>query len=370
MHAAFTPSTVLLGSAVAVCAVVLLLLLPASRRRLANLWMQISGWFDAKLLRSHHESLVVVAVTRKLAGIKLRTEAWFAHALRAARPWFAKLGAAYNRALTEWESAQRRLAEAEQEAAVNGVSSDTGMRSFLHISGPQYYAAQVLLGCGEAGLTYLSFQLWHLSPQVLLVAVVGFGLLGGVIGHMCGQAISRRQRGFAWLLCGVGLLYCCILGAMRYAFLMQNADAGGGSLTNLLGSFGWPSVCMALSVALGSQLRHATPLEQARIDESRAKTRCADLDQRGFAAAKGLRDAFEARALSMTTLMDAYRRGFSFGWSRRDPIAFPDQAIAVPYAELEALWPPSRWTGAAPPPSAVRTISSRNGAADHPLVRK
>jgi hypothetical protein len=270
--------------------------------------------------------------------------------------------------LTEWESAHRRLAEAERAIAVDGAATDSGMSSFLQISGPQYYAAQVLLGCGEAGLTYLSFQLWHLSPQVLLVAVVGFGLLGGWVGHVCGQAIYRRQRGFAILLGAVGLLYCCILGAMRYAFLVQNEDAGGGSLTNLLGSFGWPLVCMAMSIALGSRLRYVTPLEQARMDESRAKKRCADLDHRGFAAAKALRDAFEARALQMTTLMDAYRRGFSFGWSSREPIVFPDQAIAVPYGELEALWPPNRWAG--PPPSTTRTTSSRNGAADHALVQK
>ena len=211
MHAAFTLSTVLLGSAVAVCAVVLLLLLPASRRRLANLWMQISGWCDAKLLRSHHEDLTVRA-----------------------------------------------------------VSADTRMLSFLHISGPQYYAAQVLLGFGDAGLTYMSLQLWHLKPQVLPAVVVEFGLLGAWIGHVCGQAIYRRQRGFALLLGAVGLLYCCILGAMRYAFLMRHAD-GGGSLVNLTGSFGWPLVCMAMSIALGSQFRCETPAEQARNEESRAE---------------------------------------------------------------------------------------------------
>jgi len=361
-HAGLT-SLQILGIAAGI-AIVLALVLPASRRWLANVWMQLGGWIDARLLRKHHRDLVVRGVTHRISGITGRAEAVFAQWLAQRRAWFAWLGAAYNRALTAWDDARRTLAEAEANAAAEGAAAPATPQ-FLPLSGPQYYFVQGVLGCGEAVLTYLALQLWHLSPIAMVPVIALFAVIGALIGHFAGQAIYRRQIGHAIAICAIGLVYCTILGGMRFAYLAGHGETGGVSLANAVGAFGWPLVCLAVAVVVGSQLRYLSALEQARLDEMVASHRCDALNQRGVAAAKALRDAMAALKANRTTAIDAYHRGFSFGWSG-DPVTFPEQEIVLPDDELDALWPPKR--SLPPPAPAQSTRPWHNGVASGLVV--
>jgi hypothetical protein len=317
---------------------ILLLVVPASRQWLKNTSMQIGGWIDAHLLAKHHRELAVAAVSRKLSGIKLRTEARLLRWLQQRRRRFAWLGAGYNKCLTEWESAFQVLAEEEEAAHSTDASSQPETPQFLPLGPMTYRLVQCAIGTGEGVLTYLAFQLWHFPP-ILLLAVVAFsGLLGAVLGHLCGQAIYRRQLYHAVAIGLIALLYCTLLGSMRFAWLLTDSDSGGGSVANLVGAFGWPIVCMLVSIVVGSQLRYLTPLEQARLDEASAKQRCDRVNQRGIALAKALGDQMRAKQAETAALVDAYYRGFSFGWGQ-EPLTFPDWRIIVP-DEVGSLWPP------------------------------
>jgi hypothetical protein len=339
----------------------ILLLIPATRHWLQTVLMQFNGWLDARLLRSHHEDLVVRAVSKRISGIMLATQSVFARWLRRCRAWFAWLGTAYNKALAVLEDARRKLAEEEQKALSVGQDAQHEMPQFLPLGPVPYYLMQFVLGCGEAVLTYLAFQLWHLSPAGLLVIVALFGFVGAALGHFCGQAIYRRKVGHAIAIGCIGLLYCSLLGSMRFAWLAGHSETGGVSLYNFLGAFGWPLVCLAVSVLTGSQLRYLTALEQAQADELRVAERCDRLNQRGIAAAKALRDQMNALQAYKTTLIDAYHRGFSFGW-KANPIVFPDQSITVPDSEIDGLWPPVRPLARTPSPIAQRLPALGNGA--------
>jgi hypothetical protein len=348
---------------------VMLLVIPASRFWLVNLWMQMNGWIDARLLRNHHTELVISAVSRRISSITLRTEAIFSHWLRGRRSFFGWLGAAYNKSLAALEDARRKLSEEEQKALSVATITVADMPQFLPLGPAPYYLMQFVLGCGEGVLTFLAFQLWHLSPAALLVIVVLFALSGAAIGHCCGQAIYRRQVRQAIAIGSIGFLYCTLLGSMRFAWLAGHSESGGASIANFLSAFGWPCVFFAVSVVIGSQLRYVTDLEQAQLDEGRAEERSDALNQRGRAATKALRDQMLARKAHKTTLIDAYHRGFSFGWVK-DPIGFPDKQIVVPESDLDELWPPARPSARPPLPPAKSTLALGNGSVSHSPVEQ
>lgn len=357
VNAMLTMPNYLRVALVLVIATMILAVIPASRRWLVNVWMQIGGWIDARLLRKHHQDLVVRAVTRRISGITLRTEAIFSRWLQQRRAWFSWLGARYNRAMRLWDEARRELAA--QELAAQTAPAESDVPQFLPLGRGSYYLVQTILGCGEGVLTYLAFQLWHLSPLWLLVIVALLAVIGAGLGHLIGQAMYRRRVRHAIAIGCIGVLYCALLGGMRFAWLATHAENGGGSFINCVSAFGWPTVCLALGVVVGSQLRYLTALAQARLNEMHAEHECDRLHQRGAGAVKALRDAMNARKAHKTTSIDAYHRGFSFG-SARDPVAFPEQAVTVPDGEVDALWPPV--PSAPPAPSPASTSARRNGS--------
>ena len=352
MHASSGLSSAQVAAVAAVAGILLLLAIPASRRWLVNLWMQVGGWVDARVLAKHHPELIVVAVAGRLSGITLRATALFAKWLRARRAWFSWLGAAYNRALTAWEDAQRTLLEEEANVA-GGADVQGDLPPFMPLGRVTYYTLQGVLGCGEGVLTYFAFQLWHLSPAWLVVVVLFSALVGACIGHLTGQAIYRRRVVHAVAIGLIGLAYCVLLGSMRFAWLSAHPESGGASPVNAVGAFGWPIVCLALGAVVGSQLRYLTPLEQARSAVAYAEQRCDALGRRGVAAVKALRDRMNAHASHKTASIDAYRRGFSIGW-RSEPITLPASPIVLPDRELEALWPPERPSSTPSPAVGVR----------------
>jgi len=348
---------------------ILLLLIPASRQWLKNMLMQISGWIDAHLLAKHNRDLAVMAVSRKLNSIKLRTEARFFYWLQQRRRCFAWLGAAYNNRLTVWESAFQKVAEEEDGARSAGADDRLEAPQFLPLAPMMYRFVQGVIGTGEGVLTFIAFQLWHFSPIQLWGVVIFSGLVGALLGHCTGQAIYRRQLRPAVLIGLSALLYCTLLGSMRFAWLLAHSDSGGGSVTNVVGAFGWPIVCMLVSIIVGSQLRYVTPLEQARLDETRAKQHCDQLNQRGMALVKVLRDRTRAKRAETTALVDAYHRGFSFGW-KQEPLTFPDWQIVAPDGDIDSLWPPARRSSGATSmsvPYSTAVIHDNSAGSHHAL---
>jgi hypothetical protein len=294
----------------------------------------------------------------------------YAHWLKGRRSWFSWLGVSYNKALAALADARRRIADAKQEGLIIGTGTPLDMPQFLPLGPLTYYLMQFVLGCGDAVLTFLAFQTWHLSPAWLLLVVVLFGVVGAVLGHLCGQAIYRRKNGHAVAIGCICFLYCMLLGSMRFAWLAGHQESGGASLINFLSAFGWPSVCIAVSVVIGSQLRYRTALEQALVDEIAAKNRSDRLNQHGLAAQKTLHDRMRGRKAYMTTLVDAYHRGFSFAWVS-DPIVFPEQEISVPEDELAALWPPpTRLESVSTAPVTNRLQAPSNGSTTSPVVSR
>jgi len=360
------PSTLQVVGIAIVVAIALLLLFPPSRRWLVNAWLQFIGFLDARLLRKHHRDLVIGAVTRRIARIVLHTEGLFAQWLRRSRSWFGWLSTTYLRALTERDDARRRLDEEELKAASGNANHEADAPQLMPLGPSAYWTAQFVLGLGECALTYTALQTWHLGPWLLLIVVLGFGVVGGALGHLLGQAIYRKTvRAAIWIGVACGI-YCLILGVMRFNWLANAEDTGGATFANFVGAFALPVLCLGASIIVGSQLRYRTPLEQAEIDHTNAKHHCDALNERGKAAQKALRDRMRARKALKSASIAAYERGFCFAWTIA-PIAFPSQEIQLPDSEIDALWPPVPSSGSSPPTAPTRQ-PSENGTPSRELV--
>ncbi|HEY5257197.1 MAG TPA: hypothetical protein VIJ12_02355 [Candidatus Baltobacteraceae bacterium] len=347
--------------AIVAVAALVTLSLPSVRQWLATVLMHVAGWMSAFLLSRHHADVAALAVQQKLSAIKHRVEARFSRSLQQHRRIFASMGASYGKWLIRWEEANRNTAAAEATAAPGAVAETP---QFLPLSPTAYRALQCAFGIGEGALTYMAFQLWHVPPIALIVAVIFSALLSAILGHLCGQAIFRREYAHVLVIGAVAFLYCVILGSMRFAYLLADGATDSGWVANAIGAFGWPLICMLALIGIGSQVRYLTPLEHARLHGNRAKERCNRLHQRAVAFVAALRDQMRSRQAEAMGLCDAYLRGWNFGW-RREPLALTTLDVALPDAELESLWPPAGVSAYEEPkqrPTAQLSIAPREAS--------
>jgi hypothetical protein len=317
--------------------VVLLLVIPASRRALRNLREQASGCIDGLLTSNRPVKAARAAVSRKASALAKSVETLF-------QKWMVSYHQKSTKRILILQVAERAhkdavgaLARAQQEAEddarAGAMEKITASRSPFSLR--TYYTFQIVLGVGDIVFTYFAFELWQLPTILLVPLVVLLGLLGVVLGHLCGQAIAHDKQSFA-IATGIGAaVQCIILGATRFAYLLSQSQATKVDTISAIAAFGIPFLLVFTSVVLGAQVRYPTELEKARARESAANQLCDTTFSGGALAAKRLLSQMESRKRRMLEIIETYYRGFGFGW-RNEPLDFALPDIEVP----EPLWPP------------------------------
>jgi hypothetical protein len=329
-----------------------LLAIPASRRALRNLREQCSGCLDGLLVSNRPIKAARAAVEHKSAGLAARAKTRF-------QDWMVKYHERSTKEVLTLQVAERThedaiaaLARAQQEAEDDAREGNpeklAPSRSPFSLN--SYYAMQLVLGIGDIVFTYFAFELWKLPTLLLVPLVILLGLLGVVLGHLCGQAIAKNNQSFA-IATGIGAaVQCIILGATRFAYLLYQNQSQASQVDTIsaIAAFGIPFLLVFTSTVLGAQVRYPTELEKARAMESAAEQWRDTTFARGALAAKRLLARMESRRLRMLEIVETYYRGFGFGW-RNEPLDFSLPNIEVP----EPLWPP---------PSARQNATSQAGA--------
>jgi hypothetical protein len=336
---ALRPNNFLLWTIVAGIALILiagLLLIPAVRYKLHLAYLHVNGMLDALRLAGRPVALVTLVVTEKYVNLKRRAKLAVA---RLQRKWFRRrvfLWDAYTHAQHAYLAAATRL-DLLREQALDQAAPPP--EEYPWISPRWYIPIQLLLGLGDAVLTFLALQLFPIPYLVIVPFVFLIGLVIALVGHCCGQAVRDGKR-FSVVIFATGLsLFCIIVGTLRLVYLSQPNSGSGNAVADFLFSYGFPAAFLAASVGVSYQHLSLSPIEDARM-----KLRAAD---RAYEAAyrrgKSEADVLLARMNDIVErtlrLCGSYKRGFYFHW-RSEPIADTTGDIVLPSAA--DCWPLQR----------------------------
>ncbi|MBV8368530.1 MAG: hypothetical protein JO036_06290 [Candidatus Eremiobacteraeota bacterium] len=341
-----------------VVAIALLLIFPPTRRALRTLYEQIIGYRDGFFLSSHQLRSAEHAVTSKVDGFQHSVVRWCRKKMIKYHEETRKRYLGYTVALREHKDAAEALVRIEDQAKrdrSNGIF-ETSVSSRSPFSEKTYYTLQAIIGVGDIVFTYFAFELFALPTILLVPLVLMLGGIGVVLGHFCGQAIKNGNRPIA-IATGIGCVgQSLILGATRFAYLLSQAQVSNVDTISAIAAFGIPFLLVFTSVILGAQLRYPTALELARARESAAQHLCDATFAGGRIAAEKLNARMEERKWRTLEIIDAYYRGFHFGW-RNEPLEFDDPQIKIPAAE----WPPPAVAPETTPPAAATASGMSRG---------
>lgn len=322
-------------------ALAILLLIPAVRRALRNVYEQLCGVRDGLTMSNRPNKAAKSTVENKVATMWLRAEAYSHRRImkfhKVARKRTEQLRSAQQDCEESEAALQRAQREADDDAKLGLMEKSLASRSPIRLS--SYYAVQLILGIGDIVFTYFAFELWQLPTIVLVPLAVLLGLLGVILGHFCGQAIAHKKQLAAAAAALGATAQCIVLGSTRAAYLITQSSGHTIDAVSAIAAFGVPFLLVYTSILLAAHLRYPTELEKARAWASGSKRLRDAINARGDRETKRLAAELKARRDRALEVIRTYLRGFGYGW-RNEPLTFPNFGDTMKTEIQPPAWPP------------------------------